>query len=65
MPIRHHDRPSEHLAARRAAEVAIALLGGALLGVALLANQRWLDRHFLPSFFLTRRTYVILETIAR
>ena len=65
MPNRHHDRPSEHPAASRAVEIAVALIGGALIGVALLANQRWLDRHFLPSFFLTRRTYVLLETIAR
>lgn len=59
------DRPSEHPAARRAVEIAVALVGCALLGVALLANQDWLDRHFLPSFFVTRRTYVLLETIAR
>ena len=38
-------------------------VGVALLAIALLANQRWLDRHFLPSFFLTRQTYVLLETI--
>ena len=65
MSLPHRDRPSEHQAARRAVEIAVALLGCALLGVALLANQGWLDRHFLPSFFLTRRTYVLLETIAR
>ena len=29
---------------------------------ALLANQRWLDRHFLPSLFLPRRRYVLIET---
>jgi hypothetical protein len=65
MSLPHRDRPSEHHAARRAVEIAVALLGCALLGVALLANQGWLDRHFLPSFFLARRTYVLLETIAR
>ncbi len=65
MSLPPHDRPSDHLAARRAVEIAVALGGGALLGLALLANQGWLDRHFLPSFFLTRRTYVLLETIAR
>jgi hypothetical protein len=63
--MRHHDRSSEPSPVRRAVEMAIALAGGALLAVALLANQGWLDRHFLPSFFLTRRTYVLLETIAR
>ena len=65
MTLPHGDRPSEHQAARRAVEIAVALLGCALVGLALLANQGWLDRHFLPSFFLTRRTYVLLETIAR
>jgi hypothetical protein len=65
MPSHPHDRPSEHSGVRRTVEIAVVLLGGALLGVALLANQRWLDRHFLPSFFLTRRTYVMLETMAR
>ena len=28
-----------------------------------LANQRWLDRHFLPSFFLPRLWYVRLEIV--
>jgi hypothetical protein len=65
MSLSHHDRRVEHPAARRAVEIAVALLGGALLAVALLAHQAWLDRHFLPSFFLSRRTYVLLETIAR
>jgi hypothetical protein len=65
MSLPRHDRSSEHRAARLAVEIAVALAGGALLGLAVLANQDWLDRHFLPSFFLTRRTYVLLETIAR
>ncbi len=43
----------------------VASLGIALVATALLANQRWLDRHFLPSFFLSRQTYVLLETMAR
>jgi hypothetical protein len=51
--------------ARLLAESAVAAFGAALLAAALLANQRWLDRHFLPSFFLTRQTYVLLETIVR
>jgi hypothetical protein len=46
-------------------EIALASIGFALLVCAVLANQRWLDRHFLPSFFLTRQAYVLLETIVR
>ncbi len=29
---------------------------------ALAANQSWLDRHFLPSFFLPRHWYVWIES---
>jgi hypothetical protein len=47
------------------AEGAVASLGIGLLATAVLANQPWLDRHFLPSFFLSRQTYVLLETIVR
>lgn len=52
-------------AARVIAEIAVASIGGALLACALAANQRWLDRHFLPSFFLPRHWYVLLETFVR
>src|SRR6185295_15973634 len=31
----------------------------------LAANQRWLDRHFLPSWFLPRHWYVALEMFIR
>jgi hypothetical protein len=47
------------------AELAIAGLGGALVVAALAANQRWLDHHFLPSFFFARRAYVLTENVAR
>lgn len=56
---------SEYFAARVITEVAIASIGGALLACALAANQRWLDRHFLPSFFLPRHWYVLVETFVR
>jgi hypothetical protein len=49
----------------RIAEVAIAAAGCALVAGALLANQAWLDRHFLPSFFITRHSYVLRERAAR
>jgi hypothetical protein len=47
------------------AELVVAFTGSALVVCALLANQRWLDRHFLPSFFVTRHSYVLLETSVR
>src|SRR5207247_6592769 len=51
--------------ARVIAEIAVASIGGALLACALAANQRWLDTHFLPSFFLPRHWYVRIETCVR
>ena len=51
--------------ARVIAEIAIASIGGALLACAVAANQRWLDTHFLPSFFLPRQWYVAIETLVR
>ena len=56
---------SEQSAAGLIAEGAVASIGILLVATAVLSNQRWLDRHFLPSFFLTHPTYVLLETIAR
>ena len=58
-------RRTPRLAARLAAEIAVASIGGALLACALAADQRWLDRHFLPSFFLPRHWYVLIETLVR
>jgi hypothetical protein len=58
---RRSEQPATHLFAERA----VAVLGATLVGVALFAHQRWLDRHFLPSFFLTRHSYVLLETLVR
>jgi hypothetical protein len=60
---------SEHqtgrAAARFATESAVACMGGFLVTVAVAANQRWLDRHFLPNFFLSRHLYVLLESAIR
>jgi hypothetical protein len=56
---------SEPAPPRLIVEATVASLGVLLLATALLANQRWLDRHFLPSFFITRQTYVLLETLVR
>src|SRR5712692_2003578 len=51
--------------ARVIAETAVASVGIALLSCALIANQRFLDRHFVPSFFLPRHWYVVLQTCGR
>jgi hypothetical protein len=63
----HAPRPvrTERTAGRTVAEVATAVAGLLLVAVVLGANQRWLDRHFLPSFFLPRQWYVRIETIVR
>src|SRR5215831_16084733 len=56
---------SRHLGARVIAEILVASVGGAFLACAIVANQRFLDRHFVPSFFLPRHWYVVLETFGR
>ena len=55
----------ESFYARVIAETAVASLGTALVLCALIANQRFLDRHFVPSFFLPRHWYVVIQTSAR
>src|SRR5262245_1888764 len=47
------------------AEIAIVIASVAILFAAIGANQRWLDRHFLPSFFIPRQWYVAIETSVR
>ena len=47
------------------AEIAIAVVGVVMMVAALLANQRWLDHHFLPSFYVSRSRYVTIETVVR
>jgi hypothetical protein len=49
----------------RSIDVAIVVLGAALLVAAAAAQQPWLDRHFLPSFFIPRDWYVLIETSVR
>ena len=46
------DRGSDRRTARLTVECAVALIGVACVVTAVLAHQRWLDRHFLPSFFV-------------
>jgi hypothetical protein len=52
--------------ARQAIGEAVAFLGGVvLLACALAARQRWLDRHFLPVYNVSRYTYVFWESSVR
>jgi len=46
-------------------ELVPATCGLALIIVAIAARQSWLDRHFLPSFFIPRQWYVLIESIVR
>src|SRR6266851_10089763 len=62
-PVPHRRR--ESFWARVIAETAVASIGIAFLSCALIANQRFLDRHFVPSFFLPRHWYVVLQTSGR
>ena len=61
----HRERRSDRVPARVAIEIALASIGTALLVCAVLANQSWLDRHFLPSWFLPHRWYVAIEWLVR
>src|SRR5439155_27273271 len=63
-PVRHGHR-FEYFAARLIAEIAFGAVGIALLACAFVANQHFLDRHFVPSFFLPRHWYVVLQTAGR
>ena len=44
---------------------ASALIGAALAIGAICADQAWFDRHFLPTFFVTRERLVLGESAAR
>jgi hypothetical protein len=50
---------------RPSVETVVAIIGVACVVSALAATQTWLDRHFLPSFFVPRPWYVALETFGR
>jgi len=50
---------------RIAVELGLAGLGIALAICAAAAKQSWLDRHFLPSFVVSRAWYVRIETAVR
>src|SRR5438105_8768956 len=56
---------SERLTGRAIVEWALASAGITLMVGALLARQPWLDRHFLPSWFVPHRWYVAIESSVR
>jgi hypothetical protein len=55
----------ESFAARLTTEIAFVFAGTVLLACALVANQRFLDRHFLPSFLFPRHWFVVMESFGR
>jgi hypothetical protein len=58
-------RASEHPIAQFSVEIGAAMIGAALVVGALGVEQSWLDRHFLPIFFVSHRMYVLGEWLAR
>src|SRR6266446_2132480 len=65
MPPIREPQAFKHFAARALAEIVVVSVGVAFLACAIIANRRFLDRHFVPSFFLPRHWYVMLETLGR
>jgi hypothetical protein len=59
------ERAPSSWSAQRAVEASVALVGFGLVLFSILITQSWLDRHLLPSFYVMRRWYVLLETSAR
>lgn len=64
-PADRGEQRSESAVTRFVAELLVLALGGACIAIALGANQRWLDRHFLPSFLWPRHWYTLIETSVR
>jgi len=56
---------SESTVTRFVVEVVVWSIGAACIAIAVGANQRWLDRHFLPSFLWPRHWYTLIETSVR
>jgi hypothetical protein len=46
-------------------EIVTATVGVGLILASIAAHQAWLDRHFLPSFFIPRHWYVLIESVVR
>ena len=60
-----HPIKRDRVQATGAVEIVATIVGAGLIVAALAARQSWLDRHFLPSFFIPRHWYVVIETIVR
>jgi len=46
-------------------EITVTLIGIALAACAVVLDGRWLDAHFLPSFFVSRSVYVLVAWLVR
>jgi hypothetical protein len=62
-------RPVPRSAGTRSRDLAkmlvVASAGAVLVALALVADGRWFDDHFLPSFFLPRRWYALIHATVR
>src|SRR5436305_14966766 len=46
-------------------EIGLGCIGCALIAAAIAAGQPWLDRHFLPAFFISRGTFLKTAWLVR
>jgi hypothetical protein len=58
-------RRSEGFATRVVVELVVGSIGLALIVFAFVTDNRWLDRHFLPTFFVSRRVYELAAACSR
>jgi hypothetical protein len=58
-------RPFISRLARVAAELVTGSIAVLLLAWAIVADQQWFDRHFLPAFFVSRASYTFYESVGR
>jgi hypothetical protein len=59
------DRLPKRVGAQNVAETVVALIGIAFVACAVACDRQWLDRHFLPPFFVSRHFYVVVASFAR
>jgi hypothetical protein len=63
--IESREYPRSQRFQRIGAEAAVAIAGVLLLAGAILTEQNWWDRHFMPVFFFSHDKYVLGERLAR